>query len=367
MKILHVISYCCVSNGAARLITSLVPYQRQRGYLVDVAVLCDMGDTYAQQLQKVGCQYLILGANENLKYNWKLVKKLIPIIKQYDVVHVHLFPTLYWVALAKIISRSHCKLIVTEHSSQNNRQSKCWLRPIERFIYNQYNAIIAISSGVKDALLRYVNPVIPVVVVNNGVDLSSFNDVIPASLEDLGVPKSALVLIQVARFGSEKDQVTVLKALTHLPEKYHVLFVGDGELLEKHKKMALDLRIADRCHFLGSRRDVPSLLKASDIVVMSSHFEGFGLAAVEGMASGKPVIASNVPGLSEVVGDSGLLFTLHDELELVELIEKLQDVDYYKKVKSLCERRATLYDISKTEDAYNRLYNVCCIENIDLN
>ena len=108
------------------------------------------------------------------------------------------------------------------------------------------------------------------------------------------------------------------------------------------------------------RSDVPSLLKAADIFVMSSHFEGFGLAAVEGMAAGKPVIASNVEGLNEVVEGAGLLFTPCDEKDLaVSILRLSQDSGYYKKVADACKERSRLFDIRRMAESYTLLYQDC--------
>ena len=84
--------------------------------------------------------------------------------------------------------------------------------------------------------------------------------------------------------------------------------------------------------FLSVREDAISILKASDIVVMSSNFEGFGLAAVEGMAAGKPVIASDVEGLSNIVEGAGLLFEPHNEKDLAAKIRLLMKINYSIKV-----------------------------------
>ena len=78
------------------------------------------------------------------------------------------------------------------------------------------------------------------------------------------------------------------------------------------ESLAKDLKVEERAHFLGKREDIPSLLAAADIVVMPSLWEGFGLSAVEGMAAHKPVYASNVAGLAQVVEDESLLFPVND-------------------------------------------------------
>jgi glycosyltransferase involved in cell wall biosynthesis len=90
---------------------------------------------------------------------------------------------------------------------------------------------------------------------------------------------------------------------------------------------------------------------------MSSHWEGFGLAAVEGMASGKPVIASDIDGLREVVSDAGVLFPHEDYQQLATEITKLTtDTDYYQIVATRCHTRALNFDISKMVEGYDKAY-----------
>ena len=112
---------------------------------------------------------------------------------------------------------------------------------------------------------------------------------------------------------------------------------------------------------MGIRNDIPQLLKASDIVVMSSHWEGFGLAAVEGMAAGKPVLASDVDGLAQVVEGAGILFPQGDAETLAGMIQNLmKDHLYYQQVAERCLQRASDYDIQRTVNGYEEIYNTVC-------
>jgi len=104
------------------------------------------------------------------------------------------------------------------------------------------------------------------------------------------------------------------------------------------------------------------MFKTVDIVVLSSHWEGFGLAAIEGMAAGKPVIASRVEGLSDIVGKYGLLFDRGNDAEFSKLIKKLlNDQDFYRGVSLRCAKRAEMYDINNMVweilSTYKSLFN----------
>lgn len=187
------------------------------------------------------------------------------------------------------------------------------------FVYSRYDRIIAISEGVHSMLIDNLESLkYRILVIKNGVDTFKISRTKSISKNELGISQSSIVITQVAKFNIQKDRKTLLRALRLLPQEYYVLFVGDGRLLDEHREMVKLLNLENRAHFLGIRNDVPVILKMSDIIVMSSNYEGFGLAAVEGMAAGKPLIASNVPGLSEVVRGAGILFEVHDEQEFAK-------------------------------------------------
>lgn len=358
MKILHVINHFGIRSGAARLVASLIPYQIKLGHEVGIVSLSNVLPSYADEMKKIGCRYYaLLNKERDSKRNPQLILKLIPFIKSFDVVHVHLFPALYWVVAAKILTRARCRLVVTEHSTLNNRQGKTWLRPFEQFIYHHYDAIITITDAVKNHLHEFVDPYLEIETIVNGIDLVSFCDAKPLSRKSLGIPDDVILVTQVAGFRPQKDQLTVLKAIKRLPDNIHAMFIGVGVTLAEHIHKAQEMGLSGRVHFVGLRHDVPALLKTSDIVVMSSHFEGFGLAAVEGMAAGKPVIGSDVPGLQEVVQGAGILFPAHDDKILADDILKLStDKSYVEGVINRCLSRAREYDIKIMAQKYDSIY-----------
>ena len=100
-------------------------------------------------------------------------------------------------------------------------------------------------------------------------------------------------------------------------------------------------------------------LKAADIVVMSSHFEGLSLSSIEGMSSGRPFIASDVDGLHEIVAGNGLLFPHEDAKALADLILQMAtDVDARNRVIDACQKKASQYDIKVMAEKYNNLYKL---------
>lgn len=121
MKILHVIDNMSM-GGAQSLLVEMLPVQKQMGNEVLVLELKASEDrTLANKLQKSGIEVRALAAIRTER-NVKNIFELIPYIKQYEIVHVHLFPANYWVAFAKILSFSNTPIITTEHSTNNKRR-----------------------------------------------------------------------------------------------------------------------------------------------------------------------------------------------------------------------------------------------------
>jgi len=164
-------------------------------------------------------------------------------------------------------------------------------------------------------------------------------------------------IMQVAAFRKGKDQKTVIRALQHLPGDFHLFFVGDGEYRLECEQLSIELGLASRVHFLGQRMDVPELIKGADILVLSTEFEGLSLASIEAMASGNPFIASDVPGVTGLVKDYGILFPLGDERRLAaEIMHLSTDPEYKREVIRKCIERAGDFDIKNMIHEHITLY-----------
>lgn len=359
MKVLQVINSLGI-GGAEKLIVDSVLCSAANGCEVDVLLLNGKDTNFKSVLQKHGVRVWSLGKENNI-YNPLLIGKLVPYLKKYEVVHVHLFPAQYWVAMATLFLRKKPRLITTEHNTTNRRRDIWGFKWIDRFIYKRYDRVVAISPQTKHALADYIRD-IEIRTILNGVNIKQFQVAKPyPEKEFLNKKGDNVVIIQVAGFRDQKDQDTVIKAVAQLPENYHLFLVGDGPRRRICEEMARELNVEERIRFLGLRGDIPELLKSADIVVMSSHWEGFGLAAVEGMAAGKPVIASDVAGLAEIVRDYGLLFKTGDAHTLSLLIEQLsQDAGWYEEVASRCAMRARHFDLKKMVKEYGQLYKELC-------
>lgn len=359
MKILRVINNLN-TGGAERSLETNVPIHISNGYEMDVLVLDGTASPFMKSLKEKNVRVFSTGISS--LYNPLQIIKIARFIKKYDIVHVHLFPALYWVAIAKMVSRAKCHLVFTEHSTENRRRNNPIFRLFDRFIYKRYERIIAISDATCRNLSLHLGDDSRITTIPNGVDLRPYEQQYDKLTID-GVDKEAFIITQIASFRRQKDQDTTIKSLQFTNHNVHAVFAGVGDRLETCRQLARDMGLEDRVHFLGSRMDIPAIVKSSDVVVMSSNYEGFGRAAIEGMAGRKPTIATNVAGLRDVVGGAGLLFEVGDARKLAENITRLQeDGGYYNMIADKCYNRAQEYSAKKMIEGYERIYKKWEIE-----
>ena len=349
MRVLQVIDSLEL-GGAEVLLGELVPRLRQRGVRVSVALLTRFDTRLERALQEVpDCE--IFGKRRNVRSPLQ-VAWLARLFGGFDLVHSHLFPAQFWVAAAAALGRNRAKLVTTEHAHSNNRRGKrAWYWP-DRWMYARYDSIVCNSQATADALTGWIPAARPkTVIIPNGIAFHRFAHTTADSPS-----RDYPVAIFVARLDPQKDHVTLLKALARVP-KLRLQLVGDGSLRTDLKNFAALTGVRDRVQFLGWRDDVAALLQQADFYVHSTHSDGFGIAVVEAMAAGLPVIASAVPGLSWVVGDAGILCKPGDEVELAAQMSRLaNDARLRQELSAKGKTRARQFDIESTANAHLRLY-----------
>lgn len=359
MHILHIINALEV-GGAERLLVGFLPIMQRMGHTVKVALLQGGGD-FEAPLRESGIDVVTLHLPGG-RYSPLAVTQLGKMVRQADVVHSHLFPSQYWAALAhKFYGKKGSALVTTEHSTFNTR-GRHWLTSlIDKGVYGMYDGVICISEGTKEFMEKRVPRGVTLRVIENGVTLPKVNsgDVLRQERANVveGVGEDDFVLLQVARFTEQKNQACVLHALKRLPENVHVLFAGYGVTLDSNRALAQQLGVERRAHFLGLRNDVDRLWQVADMGVMSSQWEGFGLAAVEGMVHRRIVLASDVSGLSEVVNAPELLFAPDNDEDLAAKITYFMNhPEERRKWEYLCHERAQQFSIEKMTQRYLDFY-----------
>jgi glycosyltransferase involved in cell wall biosynthesis len=162
-------------------------------------------------------------------------------------------------------------------------------------------------------------------VIWNGIDIQRFADLAGRGDQvrsELQVPTEAFVVTTVCRLFRPRDFETLLYAFRQVLDRLsgaHLLIVGDGPLRPQVEGLVTSLHLENHAHLLGMRRDVPQILRATDVLVLSSKsWEGLPLTVLEAMASSLPVVASDVGGTREAIvdGETGLLFPPGDAAAL---------------------------------------------------
>lgn len=353
MKVLHVINSLILA-GVEVLLAEMAPRFRARGLEVEVAVLKPLDSPLERRLHDSGVPFL-RGGDDRI-YSPAHVLSLARRLHEFDLVQSYLFPAQLWVASAAVLAKRSVPLVTTEQSTHNYRR-RWWYRPADRWMYSRYRAIACNSRETLESLVRWVPGAKPrACVIPNGVPIERFESAQPPPRASVLPDDGSPLLMFVARIEPEKDHATLLRALAQVPEA-RLALVGEGVLRPQMEALAASLGIRERVHFLGRRPDVPQLLKLADVYVHSSHWEGFGVAAVEAMAAGMPVIVSDVPGLSQVVGSAGLLFPPGDADCLARHIRSLLASEPLRRQLAQAGRaRARSFSIERSVEAYINLY-----------
>ncbi len=190
-----------------------------------------------------------------------------------------------------------------------------------------YRRILAVSEEVKRRYQSELRvPATRLVVVPNAIRVAAAPaSADPALRARLTAGRPDYVVLTPARLHPQKGHTYLLQAAAQVPDATFVL-AGDGPLRTALEAEARDLGVADRCVFLGERRDVPALLAASDLFVLPSLFEGLPVSVLEAMAAERPVVATAIGGTDEAVASeaTGLLVPPRDPSALASAIRRLQ-------------------------------------------
>lgn len=246
------------------------------------------------------------------------------------LVHAHQYTPFFYASLARGLA-AQPPILFTEHGRffpDYPHRKRMWLNP---WLIGRRDRVIAVGECVRQALI--VNEGFPgnrIEVVYNGVELSRYEDVEtrrgPAR-DRLGLAEEDFAVLIVARLDPIKDHATLLRAMGTLRRRAPravLLIAGDGPERSRIEALIGELGLEGKARMLGQRRDVPDLLAACDVFVLSSKSEGIPLTAIEAMAAGRPVVATRVGGLPEVVTDeTGVLAPAGDAGGLAEALAAL--------------------------------------------
>ena len=242
------------------------------------------------------------------------------------------------------------------------------LARLERAMHGSMSAVLANSQSVLDELIGDEGvPPKRAGLIYNGVDLAAFSAPFDRSAvrASLGIEQNATVIATLANLIPYKGHADLLTGLAHikdrLPQPWRLLAIGrDGGALAALQAQAADLGLAANIHWLGQRRDIADLLRASDIGVLASHQEGFSNAVIESMAAGLPMVVTNAGGNAEAVqhGATGLVVPARQPRQLGQAIAQLVlDRPMARAMGIQARQRAeTHFSLTACLDGYEQLY-----------
>lgn len=254
-----------------------------------------------------------------------------------QLLHAHQYTPFFYAAVSRGVSAAP-KVLFTEHGRHWPDQRRPKRVMANRLLLRRADRVTAVGSFVRTALIDNEGlPAARVQVVHNGIDpilytsQESDRDTRGRMRTELGVAADELVVLQVARFHPVKDHLTAIRAFADTVKQVpnaRLLLAGDGDEREKITETIETLGVAGRVSLLGVREDVPALMAAADLFMLSSVSEGISVTLLEAMAAGLPIVATDVGGNSEVVehGQTGLLSPRADSSALaVNMVGLLSD------------------------------------------
>jgi glycosyltransferase involved in cell wall biosynthesis len=346
IKVSHIIPQIGI-GGAELQLYHLITHSNSLNIQHTVLYYSDSGDLEGIKLYedaKIDLQRIPRNKKSNFLYNLThRIKKTNP-----DIVHCWLYSANIWGRWAAIWA-SLKNIIVTYRSSSLRRTGI--LRILEMFSTRKVH-YLANSKACANAIANqlHLRPD-KFKVIYNGLDYSSFELNIDGNkfLTDLNIPVQSNVITMVGRLTPSKNHHMLLKIVQRCKSEdipICCLIVGHGESEQELKKTAIELEIEKRVRFLGLRKDIPAILKCSDIFCFTTIFEGFPNALLEAMAAGLPIVTTDFAGVHELIEDgyNGKIVPIND----VE--QAFQALKFYLQNPSIAEN----YAQKAKEDAIKR-------------
>ena len=284
--------------GGAETYTSMVAQQLQkRGYKVYIA---SGGGALADKTAKLGIKNFWLPIRLSTDISAFLLKY---IVKKYKIDLIHANSAAAGITAMKFKQRyQNIPVVLTAHGKFGDLNKENILKKCDKIIY--------VSHFVKNESLENGFPIDNACVIYTGIDGTKFNDKLNNKIDrqKYNVSSNDFVMSITARIKNlqNKGHQDLLEMMNKYPEarKWHLFVIGDGKGMFKLKRMISNFSLNNNVHCIGQVDNVQDFVALANVVVLPSNFETFGLALAEGMMMGKPGIAYNVGGISEIIKDN---------------------------------------------------------------
>jgi len=305
---------------------------------------------------------------EHSPYVLALTGKLVEVVREQklDLLHVHYaIPHATAAHLAREILAGQgirVKVITTLHGTDITLVGKDPnYAPVVSFAIQQSDAVTAVSDFLRDETHRYFDCRKKVITVPNFVDLHRFTPSVRPGLRERFCPEGHRLLIHISNFRRVKRIDRVVEWFHRISEQVPstLLMVGDGPELPRAEQSVREGGLSGKVHFIGRQDPVESLLGVSDLLLLPSETESFGLAALEAMACGVPVMSSDAGGLPELIEDGlgGILVPENGQAQGIErAVALLSDPSRLDQFRQASIRRASNYALERILPLYEALY-----------
>lgn len=301
-------------------------------------------------------------------YETALASTMVDVIKnnKIQLLHVHYaIPHASAAYMAKKILEAegiHTPVITTLHGTDITLvgRDKTYA-PVVAFSINQSDAITAVSQNLRDETFKNFKIEKPIEVIHNFVDVDRFHRKPIDAFKKVIAPNGERILLHASNFRKIKRVQDVVKIFENvrrrLPAK--LLFVGDGPERATAEGMCRELKVCDDVRFVGKQEQMEDILAIADLFLLTSEYESFGLAALEAMAAGMPVISTNAGGLPEIMvqGVNGYMGDVGDvETMSRYAIDILENEERLQTFKAAAAVHAHSFDIRNIVPLYEKLY-----------
>lgn len=344
--------------GGAEIYALTIASRLDKNKFVPLMCAMDQGGALEPEIKRQGLPFFIMHRRPGI--DWRLMLRLHRLFrrKRVDILQTHHFNQLFYSAFgAKLVG---ARIFHTEHDTELSKKPR--LRFALRILSLFCEKMIAIGDDIA-AMFREIGiPESKIEIVHAGVELSTVEDSRDEVRRELQLAENERVAIIVARLFPEKNHKLLLAAFAGVVQKNQnarLLIVGEGVEGDAIRAEVTRLGLENQVRMLGVRRDVPRLLAAADVFVLTSDREGLPIAVLEAMAAGKPVIATAVGNLPDVVrdGENGRIVPRGDRDALESaLIELLGDEARASKMGTAARETARGYDVRTTIERYEQLF-----------
>jgi glycosyltransferase involved in cell wall biosynthesis len=355
-------------GGAEMQLDYLAIGLARRGYEVRILALGSVLRD-ASHLLEAGVKITTFDADSR-GHKLRRLPVMIRLARDADLVHCTGWDATFWGRLAAILAGR--PVVITEHTPGRDHQvtssgaSRARVIALHNRLFDRFTYASIIVGAWQRALLEKegVDPD-HIVQIPNAVPIEGLRERSGAGpdREELGLPKDALVVVQVARFKAQKRQLTTLRTVARLREQLdvHVVFLGEGS--EEARVRAEAERLgADWAHFVGFREDVPGVLRLADLSVLPSAGEGLPMSLIESIALGAPVVATDVGDVRWLIESTGggICVPLEDDEAFFDACARLLgDGELRRQVVARGGQAIATFDAPEMVARYDEVFKAC--------